>query len=108
MGSRQGVSAEKILAVRAWRDSPLFDENERLVLELADAMTATPAQVPGPLYARLRAAFEPAQLAELTAMIAWENYRSRFNRTFEVAAEGYAEGAVCALPVNPRPPAASS
>jgi alkylhydroperoxidase family enzyme len=98
------VSDEKILAVRDWRSSPLFDERERLVLELADAMTQVPARIPDALYARLRAAFAPPELVELSATIAWENYRSRFNRAFEVASEGYAEGAVCALPAAPPPP----
>jgi alkylhydroperoxidase family enzyme len=71
-----------------------------MVLARADAMTATPATVPDELSARLAAAFTPAQRVELAAVIAWENYRSRFNRTFAVAAEGYVEGAVCALPAS--------
>jgi alkylhydroperoxidase family enzyme len=83
-----------------WRESPLFDEQERLVLELADAMCATPAVVSDDLYARFRAAFDPAQQVEIASMIAWENYRSRWNRVFDVEAQGFAEGAVCAMPVR--------
>ena len=37
------VRAEKIRAVPRWRDSDLFTELERLVLEYAEAMTGTPA-----------------------------------------------------------------
>ena len=34
-----------------------------------------------------------------TAMIAWENFRARFNRGFDVGAQGYVgAGAACALP----------
>ena len=95
------MSEQKILAVRDWRASSVFDERERLVLELADAMTAAPARVPDALYARLRVAFTPPELVEIVVTIAWENYRSRFNRAFDVASEGYAEGAVCALPAAP-------
>jgi len=58
--SRGGASAEKIAAVSMWRDSELFDEPERAALALAEAMSATPAEVtdaifdavPGPLHRR--------------------------------------------------------
>lgn len=46
----------------------------------------------------LRAALSEEQLVELTAMIAWENFRSRFNRGFDVADQGFSEGAYCAIP----------
>ena len=45
---------------------------------------------------RLRAHFDEAQLLELAATIAWENYRARFNRAFEVRSSGFSEGAFCA------------
>jgi 4-carboxymuconolactone decarboxylase len=95
------VAEDKIRAVNSWQGSLCFDARERLVLELVDGMTATPAQVPDELYRRLAAEFTPPELVELSATIAWENYRARFNRAFAVAAEGFTEGAVCALPVAP-------
>jgi hypothetical protein len=39
--------------------------------------------------------FSERQLVELTAAIAWENYRSRFNRTFAIEAEGSSKGQFC-------------
>ena len=77
----------------------LFSETERLVLEYADAMTHTPVEVPDALFARLREKFTDAQLVELTATIAWENYRARFDHAFGVEGEGFSEGSFCALPV---------
>jgi alkylhydroperoxidase family enzyme len=102
VGGREGVRAEQIHALADYATSPCFDDRERLVLELADAMTATPAEVPDAMFARLRATFSEAQLVELIANIAWENYRARFNRTFGVGPEGFSEGAACAIPVRPR------
>jgi len=32
-------------------------------------------------------------MVELTAAIAWENFRARFNRGFGIEAEGFSEGA---------------
>jgi alkylhydroperoxidase family enzyme len=83
-----------------YRTSNLFSETERLVLAYADAMTRTPVEVPEPLFADLQARFDEAQLVELTANIAWENYRARFNHAFGLEAEGFSEGAFCALPVG--------
>ncbi len=95
-----GVSVEKIAALPNYRSSELFSEMEKLVLGYADAMTQTPVEVPDALFAKLRAKFADAQLVELTATLAWENYRARFDHAFGVEAEGFAKGSYCALPAR--------
>lgn len=60
-----------------------------LALELAEVMTETPPAISDGLFARLRQQFAPAQLVELTAAIAFENFRARFNRVFEVEPQGF-------------------
>ena len=59
------------------------------MLELADAITATPAKVTPELRERLRARFSTPELVELAAAIAWENYRARSNRVFGFESEGF-------------------
>jgi alkylhydroperoxidase family enzyme len=81
-----------------YQESDAFDAREKLVLDLAVAMTRTPADVPRALMAALGEHFDEAQLVELAAAIAWESYRARFNRAFDVQSVGYSEGAACALP----------
>jgi alkylhydroperoxidase family enzyme len=83
-GSDAGIPDDKIAALPDYRTSPLFDEAERAALELADAVTHTPADVSDELYARLRTHFDEAQLVELAATAALENFRARFNRVFRV------------------------
>jgi len=83
-----------------YRDSELFSETEKLVLEYADGMTQTPVDVQGALFAKLREKFNDEQLVELTATLAWENYRARFDHAFSVEAEGFTEGSFCAMPVG--------
>jgi hypothetical protein len=63
-------------------------------------MTQTPVEVPEALFEKLRAQFSAAQLVELTASIAWENYRARFNHAFGAESENFSEGSVCALPAR--------
>lgn len=80
--------------------SALFSEMDKLVLEYADAMTQSPVEVPETLFTKLRETFAEAQLVELTATLAWENYRARFDHAFGVEAEGFSEGSYCAVPVR--------
>jgi alkylhydroperoxidase family enzyme len=61
-------------------------------------MTATPVEVPDALFAALRQHLDEAQLVELTAEIAWENFRARFNHALEIGAQGFSKGAFCVLP----------
>ena len=92
------MTEEQIRDLPRYRESPAFSEEERMVLNLAVEMTRTPVEVPPDLLARLRRRFSEAQLVELAAATAWENYRARFNRVFGVRPAGFSEGAFCALP----------
>ena len=83
-----------------YANSELFSESEKLVLEYADAMTQTPVEVPDALFANLREKFTDIQMVELTATLACENYRARFDHAFGVEAEGFTKGSYCALPAR--------
>lgn len=64
-----------------------FNDVEQLVIELADAVTDTPADISDDLYAHLRNQFSEEQLMQLGAQIAFENYRARWNRIFNVESD---------------------
>ena len=71
-----------------------------MALRLADAMATTPSTVSEQLFAQLRATFTERQIVELASAIAWENYRARFNRVFDIESEDFSSGAFCPLPVR--------
>ena len=98
MGRELGITDEQLAALGRYRDSAAFSEQERAVLDLAVAMTGDPVEVPSALLDELRGFLDEGQLVELAAVIAWENYRARFNRVFGVRAVGFSDGATCALP----------
>jgi alkylhydroperoxidase family enzyme len=83
------LSDDQIRNLNWYAESNLFSSDEKLVLELADALTATPAKVTEELRARLKQRFSTAQLVELAAAIAWENYRARSNRVFGFGSENF-------------------
>ena len=87
MGSALGVTREKIEALADYADSPLYTTAERVALEYADAMTITGRDVSDELFARLRTHYTDEEIVELTALIAWENSSSKFNRALRVPSQ---------------------
>jgi alkylhydroperoxidase family enzyme len=91
---REGDAGEARLAeVATWRDSRVFSEPERLALEYAERMTITGELVDDAFFARLSEHYSAAQIVELTAAIAFENFRSKFNPPLGIEAQGF-----CLLP----------
>jgi alkylhydroperoxidase family enzyme len=88
VGSELGVSEEKILALNGYAESPLYDAKEKAALEYADAITLSDRDVDDGLFARVRGFFDEEALVELTAIIAWENSSSKFNRALRVPSQG--------------------
>jgi alkylhydroperoxidase family enzyme len=87
VSSELGISDEKILALKEYATSPLYDEKERAALEYAERMTFTDRDVDDELFSRLRGFFDEDALVELTAAIAWENSSSKFNRALRVPSQ---------------------
>jgi alkylhydroperoxidase family enzyme len=80
---------EKLGEVTNWRDSTLFSEAERLALEYAERITYTDRKVDDALVDQLKKHFTDAQIVELTAAIAMENFRSKFNPALGIEAQGF-------------------
>lgn len=108
IAQRAGISEKQLLALPRHRDSEHFDEQEKLVLDYALAITSTPLAVPDELFARLAARFEEAQIIELTHVIALENMRGRFNLALDIGSSGFREGLACAVPDRAGQPGAQS
>jgi alkylhydroperoxidase family enzyme len=88
VGRKNGLNRQEIATiVEGGFDG--FSDAERLLLQLTDAMSATPANVPDELFADLRKYFSEEQLIEIAANVAQENYRARLNRAFDVKSQGF-------------------
>ena len=90
-----GADEEKVREVPTWRESARFSPMERAVLEYAEAMTITGQRVSEELFARVRSFFDEAQVVELTAAVALENFRSKLNVPLGIEAQGF-----CVVPVR--------
>lgn len=91
---RNGASAEKVeAALGDCRKSALLSVKEKLALELCERMTYTSKRVTDRFFNRLKRHYGEEELVELAAIIALENFRSKFNPVFAVEAQGF-----CPLP----------
>jgi alkylhydroperoxidase family enzyme len=100
-GRAAGVTEEQLRELPAYGASSAFTPIEKSVLDYATAMAKAPVEMPDTLFAELRRHFDAEQMVELTAAIAWENYRARLNHALGIEAQGYSEGAFCVLPERP-------
>ncbi|MGQ0547720.1 MAG: carboxymuconolactone decarboxylase family protein [Betaproteobacteria bacterium] len=83
----------KVAELGDWRASGAFSDRERAALEYAERITHTGQKVDDALFARVKEHFSEPQIVELTAAIALENFRSKFNPALRVEAQGF-----CLLP----------
>jgi alkylhydroperoxidase family enzyme len=93
-----GITEDELTALSRFRESDLFSPADKAALELAEAMTAVPADVSDELRSELHRHFSQKQIMELTSNIAWENHRARLNRALGVREVGFSDGAFCLLP----------
>lgn len=78
------MSEQKILDLPNYKTSPQYSEAERTALEWADAMTLSHLDTTDELFERLRQFYSDDQIVELSAVVAFENFRSKFNHAMRV------------------------
>jgi alkylhydroperoxidase family enzyme len=86
-------STAKVEALENWRESDVFDEQEKAVLAYAEAMTDSRRKVDDAMVDRLRTFFDEDGIVELTGLIAFQNLSSKFNAALDVEPQGF-----CKLP----------
>ena len=85
-----GLSAEQIADIEHYTTSAQFSAREKLALTYAERITRSDQDVDEALFARLQQEFPtPAEIVELTATVAFENFRSKFNHALLIEANGF-------------------
>ena len=86
--AKAGMSTEKVSAVAAWYDIPLFDDAERAVLALTESATRLadrPGAVTDEIWANVAQHFNEEQLSAIVMMVGVSNFFNRINTTFRTA-----------------------
>ena len=84
---RAGVDVARIEAVWDYETSPLFGEDERAALTLAQRAALVPNAVTDADFDRLRAHFDDDQILEVTGVIAVFGFLNRWNDTLATEIE---------------------
>ena len=98
---QEGLAETQITAVDKYATDAQFSARQRLALTYADRITLSNEDVDERLFADLTDEFgSPEAIVELTALIAFENFRSKFNHALLVESNG-----VCLVRAAQDPPA---
>jgi AhpD family alkylhydroperoxidase len=89
MYAKRAGEESKLEALSEWRESPLFDEHEKVVLEYVDAITFSDRQVTDAEMEELRKYYDEDGIVELTGLIAFQNMSSKFNSALDVPSQGF-------------------
>ncbi len=82
------VTANKLDALKDFRQSPYFSEREKAALAYAEMMTRS-GKAEAAVIATLKKYFGEDAIIELTALIAFQNLSSKFNATLGVQPQGF-------------------
>lgn len=87
--ARRTGSMDKAEQLARWKESDLFDEKEKVVLEYTEAVTYPDRRVSDELMTRLKRHFDDDGIVELTGLIAFQNLSSKFNSALDVPSQGF-------------------
>lgn len=86
-------SEDKVLALANWREQSIFSEQERAVLDYAEAMSDNRQRVTDAQVRLLKTWFDERAIIDLTGLVAFQNMSAKFNAALDVPAQGF-----CQLP----------
>jgi alkylhydroperoxidase family enzyme len=86
---QEGLTAAQITDLEHYASSAQFSAREKLALTYAERITRSDQDVDEALFARVQQEFPtPQAVVELTATVAFENFRSKFNHALLIESNG--------------------
>lgn len=98
VGVKAGIPAEKLAALTSYKESPQFTEREKAALEFSEAITRDDQEVSDECLRRVRQHFSEPEIVELTFIIGYQTFASKFAKAFRLAPQGFSplnRGAAC-------------
>lgn len=87
---QEGERIDRLAVVSAWREAPWFSEREQAALEWTEALTnISQGPVPDEVFARAKAAFGEAGLADLTLLVITINGWNRIAIPYQVEPKAF-------------------
>ena len=93
VGARVGIPREKLDELLRHRQSDRFTPREKAALDYSEAITREDQEVTDACVARLREHFSEAEVVELTFIVGYQTFASKFAKAFRLAPQGFAASA---------------
>jgi alkylhydroperoxidase family enzyme len=93
VGVKNGVPAEVLADIGRYRESPHFTARERVALEFCERITRDDLEVSDGCRARLGEHFSEAEVVELTFIIGYQTFASKFAKAFRLEPQGFSSAA---------------
>ncbi len=89
VGVKAGVPAEKLTNVLRFQESPGFSGREQAALAFCERVVRDDLEVSDACLARLREHFSEAEIVELTFIIGYQTFASKFAKAWKLAPQGF-------------------
>jgi alkylhydroperoxidase family enzyme len=85
-----GIPEAKLAALALYTEGEWFSDREVAALEYAEQITRDDREVTDECFERLRAHFSEAQIVELTFIVGYQTFASKFAKAFRLEPQGFA------------------
>ena len=89
VGVKVGIPSAKLAALSSWEMSPAFSARERAALEFATGIVRDDRDVTDECFERLRQHFSEREVLELTFIVGYQTFASKFAKAFKLAPQGF-------------------
>jgi alkylhydroperoxidase family enzyme len=89
VGVKAGVPVEVLSDIGRYRESPHFSARERIALEFCERITRDDLEVSDGCRARVREHFSEAEVVELTFIVGYQTFASKFAKAFRLTPQGF-------------------
>jgi alkylhydroperoxidase family enzyme len=94
VGVKAGIPEEELKAVDAYEGNASFTDREKAALAFAEAVTRDDREVSDACVERVRAHFSEAEIVELTFIVGYQTFASKFAKAFNLAPQGFSSASL--------------
>ncbi|HKW95094.1 MAG TPA: hypothetical protein VJX92_24635 [Methylomirabilota bacterium] len=89
VGVKAGIPAAKLADVLHFEDSPEFSEREKAALAFSEHIVREDLQMSDTCLARVREHFTEAEIVELTFIVGYQTFASKFAKAWRLLPQGF-------------------
>jgi alkylhydroperoxidase family enzyme len=90
VGAKAGIPTEKLDDLTRYRESDRFTAREHAALEYAERITRDDLEMTDACMARVREHFSEAEVVELSFIVGFQTFASKFAKALNIVPQGFA------------------